>query len=188
MENLTFIASLLSIIGGVVAILMLFFDSSKTIKIITGILAILFFVICLFIYLSNRQKVFIVKPKVGSTIIGTINPEDKQLTIHDIVVRVKNEISKDEKVILLMKVQGGNEWWVTSNPVTKSEFNDANEASFGYITFGKIINQNKYYMLMACITSENFNTSEKITNPLQFVKFSYIIKFYKEKNIIKRIE
>ena len=85
--------------------------------------------------------------------------QDKQIAI-DVEVNCSCELNAKEYLTVFLSVQGGEETWVSGNPV-RGDFIKRNTATIGYVTIGTPGDGNRAYDVIAALTKRKFRPGEK---------------------------
>lgn len=188
MDLLNYVDIVMGVVGTCVTIASLLVERIPHRRIVAAV-GIIFIVFgtCGYLF-TEQQSINIMMPLRGSTINGTINPDDNQVTIHDVSVKVAHPIGNDEKIVILIQVRGGSEWFVSGNQVSRSELTKDNMGNFGYSTFGQANDGKNDWVMLAMITSKEFTVTEKTTNPQKYAKYSDIATFRKNGFLISRVQ
>jgi len=159
--------------------------SHRRIVAVVGIVIIMFGIGGYFFV--DQQSIIIIEPLRGTPVQGMVNPDDNQVTIHNISVQVARPIEKDEKIVILMQVRGG-QWYVSGNQLNRAELTRDNIGHFGYITFGQLNDGKNNWAMLAIITSKDLKTKKEITDPVEYAKHSDTANFLKNGLSINRVQ
>lgn len=188
MKFLNHVATIMAIVGVLVELVAYYIHDPRVRKVIASIGFVFITIGIVGFFTISNQSIEIVSPIKGGDAQCFINPQDGQLTISKLSVKLAEQMKKSEKIAILMQVGGGNEWWLSGNTVSQVELSKDNVADIGFITFGTVNDNNCNYNLLAIITDSELSTSQKIISPQKFAKCSALATFQKNRGSILRTQ
>lgn len=157
------IATIVGLVGGVAGLIFYFVNEQK--RKWVALISLLLIISTGIYFFSNfgSPRLEIINPLPNNSVQGALAKDGQLYTI--VTVRYRGDLMDNEKIVLFAKVSGGNEWYVTSNPIEKIGLDDNGIGNFGYASFGAPNDGNSIYDLLAIVTTKDYITGQKVTRP-----------------------
>ncbi|MBF0378210.1 MAG: hypothetical protein HQK72_12120 [Desulfamplus sp.] len=132
----------------------------------TSLLLLTISLIVLGFSIMKTQSLTIIRPTNDEVIsnCSEIDTDNTDIQVSfDALVKVNASLNKDESITIFVKVNGGNEWWVSSKPVQNDDI-ISKTAYFPHVTIGNKNDGNKFYIIFAAITKQRYSSGVVISN------------------------
>jgi hypothetical protein len=136
-------------------------------------------------FLKRCPELKIAQPDLSKG-VPALTTDKGELAIN-LVVETDKKIKDDEYLTLLVRVTGGDVYYISSKPIKGSIHNNSNlRSSFGFVTFGSLNNGDTSYDVIALIAPALYSTTDVYPSIPAGVDCFVMGTFNKSGNIITR--